>query len=94
MQDLNTYFGTMLKDDDEFDASPRTSPEDLADQFGIRLSLLILCIGLFIAAIWVISRPSFEKCSALEGVKERSACYDQLRSDLLKPPVKGPDFRY
>jgi hypothetical protein len=30
----------------------------------------------------------------LEGAKERSACYDQLRSDLLKPPVKGPDFRY
>jgi hypothetical protein len=94
MQDSNAYFDTTLKDEDELDASPHKSPEDLVDQFGIRLSMLILCIALFIAAISVISRPSFEKCSALESVIERNTCYDQLRSELLKPPVKGEDFRY
>ena len=46
---------------------------------------------LFIAAIWVTSRPSFEKCSALENVTERNACYDGLRKELLKPPAKGAD---
>jgi hypothetical protein len=48
------------------------SPEELIDRFGIRTGLLVLCIALFIAAIWVVSRPSFEKCSALENVTERA----------------------
>jgi hypothetical protein len=44
--------------------------------------------AVFIAAIWFLSQPSFQKCSALENVQERNACYDMLRSDLSKPPVK------
>jgi hypothetical protein len=32
--------------------------------------------------------PSFSKCSALEKVTERNTCYDKLRNDLLKPPVR------
>ena len=64
-------------DDDEHDAALPESSEVLADRFGIRTALLVLCIALFIAAIWVTSRPSFEKCSALESVTERNA-YDGL----------------
>ena len=94
MQDSKSYLDTKLKDDDEFDVSAHKSPKGLVDQFGIRASLVILCIGLLMAAVWVVSRPSFEKCSAFENVMERNTCYDQLRSDLLKPPVKGADLRY
>jgi hypothetical protein len=63
----------------------------LADRFGVRTALLVLCIALFIAATWVTSRPSFEKCGGLENVTERNACYDALRKELLKPPAKGAD---
>jgi hypothetical protein len=79
-------------DNDGHDAAQPKSPEALADQFGIRTALLVLCIAFFIAAIWLASRPSFEKCSALENVTERNACYDGLRNDLSKPPAKGPDI--
>jgi hypothetical protein len=77
-------------DDNEHDAALPESSEVLADRFGIRTALLVLCIALFIAAIWVTSRPSFEKCSALENVTERNACYDGLRNELLKPQQKAP----
>ena len=60
-------------DDDEPDVALPGSPQVLADRFGVRTALLVLCITLFIAAIWVTSRPSFEKCSALENVTERSS---------------------
>jgi hypothetical protein len=94
MQDSKSCLDTKSKVDDEFDAPPAKSPEDLGDEFGIRASLVILCIALLMAALWVVCRPSFEKCSALENVMERNICYDQLRSDLLKPPAKGADLRY
>jgi hypothetical protein len=81
MQDSKGYFHTPFKDDDEDDVALPKSPEDLVDQFGIRTALLLLCIALFIAGMWVISQPSFEKCS--------DACYDKLRDELLKPPTKG-----
>jgi hypothetical protein len=68
------------------------SPEELVDQFGIRSTLLVLCIAFFIAAIWFVSSPSFEKCSAVENVTDRNACYDGLRKELLKPPAKGADI--
>ena len=68
------------------------SQEALIDRFGIRTALFVLCVALFIAAIWLVSRPSFEKCSALENVTERNACFDTLRNDLLKPPAKGADI--
>ena len=79
-------------DHDANDAPEPKSPEALVDQFGIRTALLVLCIAAFIAAIWLASSPSFEKCSALENVTERNACYDGLRNDLSKPPAKGPDI--
>jgi hypothetical protein len=78
-------------DDDKPDVALPGSPEALADRFGVRTALLVLCIALFIAAIWVTSRPSFGKCSALENVTERNACYDGLRKEILKPPAKGAD---
>ena len=65
------------------------SAEDRVDRFGIRTALMVLCIAFFIAAVWLMSRPSFEKCSTLENVTDRNACYEDLRRDLLKPPAKG-----
>ena len=93
MQDLQSYLDTKLEADDESDVPPPKSPEDLADEFGIRASLVILCIALLIAALWIVSGPSFGKCSALENVMERNTCYDLLRAGLLKPPAKGADLR-
>jgi hypothetical protein len=77
--------------ENEGDTAWPASPEEFIDRFGIRTALFVLCVALFIAAIWVVSRPSFEKCSALENVTERSACFETLRNDLLKPPAKGAD---
>jgi hypothetical protein len=77
--------------ENEDDAAWPKSPEVLIDRFGIRTALFVLCVALFIAAIWLVSRPSFEKCSALENVTERNACFETLRNDLLKPPAKGAD---
>jgi hypothetical protein len=79
------------KEQGEDQAKPDSS-EDLADHFGIRLSLLILCVAFLIAAIWVISTPSFEKCSTLDNVTERNDCYGELRNELLKPPAKGGEM--
>lgn len=77
-------------DDDEDDV-PRC-PEESVDQFGIRTALFILCAAFFIAAMWLMGRPSFDKCSALENLTERNACFDTLRDELLKPPAKGADI--
>ena len=77
--------------DKEADAAWAKTPEEFIDRFGIRTALVLLCVALFIAA-WVVSRPSFEKCSALENVTERDACFETLRNDLLKPPAKGADI--
>jgi hypothetical protein len=79
-------------DDDENDVARPRSPEDSVDQFGIRTALFVLCVAFFIAAMWLIGRPSFDKCSALENVSERNACFDTLRNELLKPPAKGADI--
>jgi hypothetical protein len=88
MQDSKWYFNKPFDDDEDDAARPKT-PEELTDQFGIRTALLVLCVAFFIAAMWVISRPSFERCSAMENATERHACYDKLREELLKPPTKG-----
>ena len=82
---------TASKHDDDIDRARYESPEDLWDQFGIRLSLQILCVALFIAAMWFISQPNFEKCSAQKSAAERNVCYDGLRNQLLKPPAKGAE---
>ena len=76
----------------EDDAAWPEPPEELVDRFGIRTALVALCVALFIAAIWLASRPSFEKCSALENATERNASFETLRNDLLKPPAKGADI--
>jgi hypothetical protein len=78
--------------ENEDEAARPEPPEELIDRFGIRTALFVLCVALFIAAIWLVSRPSFEKCSALENVTERNACFETLRSDLLKSPAKGADI--
>ncbi len=78
--------------DDENDVAKSESPEDLADRFGINLALLVLCVAFLIAAIWLFSSPSFEKCSALDNVTQRIACYGELRNNLMKPPAKGGEM--
>ena len=78
--------------DDQRDITLPKSAEERLDQFGVRTALFVLAVAFFIAAVWLISSPSFEKCSALENFTERSACFDTLRSELLKPPAKGPDI--
>jgi hypothetical protein len=69
------------------DEQPK-APEDGVDRLAIKISLFVLCVALFLAAYWMMRAPSFPKCSALEKVTERNTCYDKLRDDLLKPPVR------
>jgi hypothetical protein len=78
--------------DDESHVPRSESPEDFADQMGIRIALVALCVASFIAAVWFLGGPSFEKCSAIANVADRNACYDALRKELLKPPAKGADI--
>jgi hypothetical protein len=63
-------------------------PEDEVDRLGVKISLLVLCVALFLAANWVISTANFQTCSALENVTQRNTCYDELRNELLKLPAK------
>jgi hypothetical protein len=84
-------FDTTLDNDGRDILRPKSS-EELADQFGIQSALILFCIAFFIAAIWFVRGPSFEKCSAIENVTDRNACYEQLRKELLKPPAKGADI--
>lgn len=81
-------FDDLSASSDEDDGAGLKSPEDAADRFGIRTALVVLCVGLFIAAIWVMDSSSFQKCSALENIKDRIACYEGLRSELLQFPIK------
>jgi hypothetical protein len=90
MQSLEQYLET-IPNDDGYDLAEPKSPEKLTDRFGMRTSMLILCVGLLMAAVWMVSRPSFEKCLALENATERHACYDNIRAELLKPPAKGAE---
>jgi len=55
MQDLQSYLDTKLEADDEFVVPPHKSPEDLLDQFRLMASVMMLCIGLLIAALWVVN---------------------------------------
>ena len=73
---------------DKDDCAELKSSEDAADRIGIRTALLVMCVGLLFAAIWVACKPSFQKCSAIENGKDRIACYEDLRSALLTPPAK------
>jgi hypothetical protein len=87
MQESEWSLETKSDDDDDI-ARPKT-PEELADRFGIRTALLVLCISFLLAGLWIVNLPSFEKCSEIENTLVRYACYDQLRADLFKPPAKG-----
>ena len=87
MQASKWPLGTSSNDED--DVAQYESPEDVVDRFGFNVSLLVLFIALIIAAAGVVSYPNFGKCSALENLTERNACYDELRDELLKPPAKG-----
>jgi hypothetical protein len=91
MQGSKWDFDTTTDDDSQHALWPK-SREEFADQFGFRSALLVFCIALFIAAIWFASNPNFEKCSAVENITDRSACYEGLRQELLKPPAKGADI--
>ena len=42
----------------EFVVPAHKSPEDLLDQFGLMASVMMLCIGLLIAALWAVDSPS------------------------------------
>jgi len=64
------------------------TPEDVIDRVGIRLAIFVLCISCFITALWVLSTPSFEKCTVLTSASERHACYEALRDVLARPPAR------
>jgi hypothetical protein len=86
------FENTVVDTDDECDVALPKSAEECVDEFGIRTALFVLAVAFFIVTMWLISSPSFEKCSALENVTQRNACFDTLRRDLLKPPAKGADI--
>jgi hypothetical protein len=88
----HSEFDFQAADDDESCVSLPETSEDRVDRFGLRTALVVLVIALFVAALWLANRPTFEKCSALENVTERDACYEKLRDDLSKPPAKGADI--
>jgi hypothetical protein len=89
MSDLDRLAAESREDDKrEDDNTDLRTPEDAADGFGIRTALLVTGVGFLIAAVWLISSPSFQKCSGLDNLKDRVACYESLRSAVLKPPVK------
>jgi hypothetical protein len=92
MQAEEWHLDNKAQNGDDNESDTPESPEDLADHFGINLSLLVLCVAFLIAAIWMISSPSFEKCSALNNVTQRNACYGELRNNLMKPPAKGGEM--
>jgi hypothetical protein len=94
MQVSDWHAGASSEGSGEDDVRHPRSPEERVDRFGSGLALLILFVGLLLAGMWLFAGQSFEKCSALENVAERNACYEQLRLELLKPPAKGSDFRY
>ena len=82
------HLETTSKEDDESDKVQPKSPQDDVDRLGVKISLLTLCVALFLAANWVISAANFQKCSALENVTQRNTCYDELRKELSKLPAK------
>ena len=91
MQRSEWDFENNIENDQDSVAWPG-SPEERVDHLGVRTALVVLCAAFFIAAIWLVTRPSFEKCSALDNTAERAACFDTLRRDLLKPPAKGAEI--
>ena len=85
----NPKFDFDIEADQRHDGSWPDSAEESVDRFGLRTALILLCITFFVAAVWFMNMPSFEKCSALASVTDRNICYEALRKELLKPPTKG-----
>jgi hypothetical protein len=81
----NTQWHQALTDEN-LDTDPTT--RFVADRFGVRLALLVLFVGLVIAMAQALSQPSFEKCSAINDFADRTACYESLRNEYLKRPLK------
>ena len=63
--------------------------EEFVDRCGIRVSLMMLCVGLLAASVWMADRPSVDSCFGLEDAAERYVCFDQFRAEFLRPPAKG-----
>ena len=66
---------------------PKT-PEDVIDRVGTRVAMVVLCVACLIAILWVLSTPSFEKCTVLTSASERYACYETLREVFSRPPTR------
>jgi hypothetical protein len=79
-------------DNDESLVPLPEATEERVDRFGFRTALVALALAFFVAAMWLINMPTFEKCSAFENVNERISCYGKLRDELSKPPAKGADI--
>jgi hypothetical protein len=62
------HFDTAAPAGDEDDVINSKSLVDSAEQFGVNLSLLILYVALLIAALGIMSSPSFEKCSVFDNI--------------------------
>jgi len=87
MQPSEWDFESKVEEDKDDVARPET-PEERVDRFGIRTAPLVLGVAFFIAAMWLVSRPSFEKCITVQNAAERSACFEALRDEFLKPPTR------
>ena len=74
--------------DDIFSSVGTETSGSKADRLGTGVAIAILCIGLFAAGIWVLTRPSFEKCSVFGTVADRMACYEALRNELSRSPIR------
>jgi hypothetical protein len=77
-----------VSNDDKYLPEPNLT-EEFVDRCGIRVSLMVLCVGLLAASVWIASHPSVDSCIALEDATERYACFDQFRAEFLRPPAKG-----
>ena len=69
------------------DEQPK-SPEENVDRLGVRVFTVGATRCAFSRGQLGERTASFQKCSALEHVTQRNACYDELRNELLKPPAK------
>ena len=63
MQRSEWDFENNIENDQDSVAWPG-SPEERVDHLGVRTALVVLCAAFFIAAMWLVTRPSFEKSSA------------------------------
>jgi hypothetical protein len=71
-------FESKVEEDKDDVARPK-SPDERVDQFGIRTALFVLCVAFFIAAMWLVSRPSFDNWktsqSAMRALTRRETSF-------------------